>query len=169
MYCLVTGPLLALCVRGGPGLRIGKVLLGADGGQADLLRLPAGGSRHPASKETLEGREHYLKMDGKEIFKHAVRRMEMSCEETLRESGLNEVTYLVPHQANVRIIDAIAKRCGVPEERVVKKVDCFGNTSASSIGLCLDQMEIKDKDTLLLVAFGAGLTWGSVILTAEGM
>jgi 3-oxoacyl-[acyl-carrier-protein] synthase-3 len=158
----------------GPGLKIGKVSLGADGEQSELLLLPAGGSRNPTTHETVDQRLHYLKMDGKEIFKHAVRRMEGSAVQCIGSSGLQEsdIAYLVPHQANLRIIDAIAKRCKIPDERVVKVVELYGNTSASSIGLALEKLfveeKIKDRDNLLLVAFGAGLTWGSLILTAEG-
>ena len=108
------------------------------------------------------------------MFKHAVRRMEASALQCIKDSGLKEsdIAYLVPHQANVRIIDAIAKRCQIPDERVIKVVEFYGNTSASSIGLALHKMMtkkmIKDRDNLLLVAFGAGLTWGSLILTAKG-
>ncbi len=163
--CLVTGS--------GPGLKIGKVSLGADGEQVGTLFLPAGGCRNPTTQETLEKRMHYLKMDGKEIFKHAVRRGEVSAIECMKDSCLapSDITYLVPHQANIRIIEALAKRCDIPEERVIKTIELYGNTSASSIGICLEKMVtekmIKDRDNLLLVAFGAGLTWGSVILTAE--
>lgn len=174
--CILFGDGAAACIiQGeGPGLEIGKISLGADGDQSSLLLLPAGGCRNPATKESVEKRLHYLKMDGKEIFRHAVRRMESAAIECIHQSGLKEtdITYLVPHQANVRIIDAIAKRCKIDDERVIKVVELYGNTSASSIGLALEKLvvenRIKDKDHLLLVAFGAGLTWGSLILTARG-
>jgi len=174
--CILFGDGSAACLVSseGPGLVIGRVSLGADGEQSSILSLPAGGSRNPASLETVEKRMHFLKMDGKEVFKHAVRRMETSAIKCIKESGLelSDIAYLVPHQANIRIIDAIAKRCHIPNERVVKVVELYGNTSASSIGLALEKLvvenSIKDKDHLLLVAFGAGLTWGSLILTAEG-
>ncbi len=174
--CILFGDGAAACVvtGNGSGLEIGNVSLGADGEQSELLVLPAGGCRNPATHETVEKRLHYLKMDGKEIFKHAVRRMESSAIECIHQSGLKEsdITYLVPHQANARIIDAIAKRCKIDDKRVVKVVELYGNTSASSIGLALEKLvvenRIKDKDNLLLVAFGAGLTWGSLILTARG-
>ncbi len=158
----------------GPGLKIGKASLGADGDQGGLLLLPAGGCRKPATYETVQQRMHYLKMDGKEIFKHAVRRMEVSAVQCIADSQLEskEIAYLVPHQANLRIIDAIAKRCNIEDERVVKVLELYGNTSASSIGLALEKLfvekKIKNRDNLLLVAFGAGLTWGSLIVTAEG-
>jgi 3-oxoacyl-[acyl-carrier-protein] synthase-3 len=148
--------------------------LGADGDLSELLYLPAGGSKLPASKESVERGLHYLKMDGKEVFKHAVRRMEVSALKAVELSNLklSDIQYLVPHQANARIIDAVAKRCEIPDERVVKVVHKYGNTSASSIGLALEDLcskkKILDKENLLLVAFGAGLTWGSLVLTAEG-
>ena len=174
--CILFGDGAAACIvsGSGPGLEIGKVSLGADGDQGNLLLLPAGGCRNPATQETVEKRMHYLKMDGKEVFRHAVRRMESAAIDCIHESGLKEsdIAYLVPHQANARIIDAIAKRCKIDDERVIKVVELYGNTSASSIGLALEKLvienKIKDKDNLLLVAFGAGLTWGSLILTARG-
>ncbi len=174
--CILFGDGAAACViKGeGPGLEIGKISLGADGDQSALLLLPAGGCRNPATKETVMQKMHYLKMDGKEIFRHAVKRMESAAIQCIQQSGLKEtdITYLVPHQANVRIIDAIAKRCNIEDERVVKVVELYGNTSASSIGLALEKLvvenKIKDGNHLLLVAFGAGLTWGSLILTARG-
>lgn len=174
--CILFGDGAAAClIRGeGPGLKIGTVSLGADGEQSGLLYLPGGGCRHPATAETVKQRMHYLKMDGKEVFRHAVRRMESAALLCVKEARLNlsDIAYLVPHQANARIIDAIAKRFEMPEDRVVNVVERYGNTSASSIGLALEKIsvesKIKDKDNLLLVAFGAGLTWGSLILTVEG-
>jgi 3-oxoacyl-[acyl-carrier-protein] synthase-3 len=174
--CVLFGDGAAAClIRGdGPGLKIGTVSLGADGEQNGLLYLPAGGCRNPATVETVNQRMHYLKMDGKEVFRHAVRRMEAAAASCISDAGLksSNIAYLVPHQANARIIDAIAKRCEIPTEKVINVVQHYGNTSASSIGLALEKMsienKIKDKDHLLLVAFGAGLTWGSLILTVEG-
>ncbi len=174
--CILFGDGAAAClIRGeGPGLKIGMVSLGADGEQSGLLYLPAGGCRNPATVETVTQRMHYLKMDGKEVFRHAVRRMESAAASCISDAGLDSsnISYLVPHQANARIIDAIAKRCEIPAEKVINVVQHYGNTSASSIGLALEKMsienKIKDKDHLLLVAFGAGLTWGSLILTVEG-
>ncbi|MBM3193745.1 MAG: ketoacyl-ACP synthase III [Chlamydiae bacterium] len=174
--CILFGDGAAAClIRGeGPGLEIGTISLGADGGQSGLLYLPGGGCRNPATTETVNERMHYLKMDGKEVFRHAVRRMELAAVSCINDAKLDplDIAYLVPHQANTRIIDAIAKRCQIPQERVVNVVKHYGNTSASSIGLALEQIsvehKIKNKDNLLLVAFGAGLTWGSLILTVEG-
>jgi 3-oxoacyl-[acyl-carrier-protein] synthase-3 len=156
------------------GLKIGSVDLGTDGQLAELLYLPAGGVREPASVESIEQRKHFLKMDGKEVFKHAVRRMEVSALKAIELANLklSDITYLVPHQANIRIIDAVAKRVEINDDRVVKVVHKYGNTSASSIGLALEELfinqKILDQNHLLLVAFGAGLTWGSVVLTAKG-
>ena len=155
----------------GEGLAIKHVCLGADGNQAELLIMPAGGSRHPASKDTVERRLHYLKMDGKEVFKHAVRRMEAAANQCLKEVGIkmDDIRWLVPHQANIRIINALAKRFEMPDDRVFKTIHKYGNTSASSVIIALDELRkeqpIKSEEHLLLVAFGAGLTWGASVLT----
>ncbi len=155
----------------GEGLAIKHVCLGADGNQAELLIMPAGGSRHPASKDTVERRLHYLKMDGKEVFKHAVRRMEAAANQCLEEVGIkkDDISWLVPHQANIRIINALAKRFEMPDDRVFKTIHKYGNTSASSVIIALDELRkeqpIKSEEHLLLVAFGAGLTWGASVLT----
>jgi len=155
------------------GLVIQDICLGSDGDQSQLLILPAGGSRNPASKETIESNLHYLKMEGKDVFKHAVRRMESSSKECLDRVNLEEkdLSWLVPHQANVRIIEAIAKRFQVPLERVFMTIEKYGNTSASSLGIALDELlkqkEVVYGENILLTAFGAGLTWGSSILTKE--
>lgn len=173
--CILFGDGAAACIisSAGKGLSIGKPSLGADGDQADILIMPAGGSNKTPTKETIDARMHYIKMDGKETFKHAVRRMEASSKECLEKAGLSGevVSWLVPHQANMRIIDAIAKRFDIPSDRVYITVDKYGNTSSSSIGIALDELR-KEKpinigDHILLTAFGAGLTWGSVLLTYE--
>ncbi|WP_213357740.1 beta-ketoacyl-ACP synthase III [Chlamydiifrater phoenicopteri] len=165
------GASAAIIGREQPGsLSISNVCLGADGSMADLLSLPAGGSKLPASKETLEKDLHYITMEGKEVFKHAVRRMESAAKECIEKAGLNEedLDWLVPHQANERIIDAIAKRFDINEEKVFKTVGKYGNTAASSVGIALDELlskhSIEFDDNLLLVAFGGGLSWGAVIL-----
>jgi 3-oxoacyl-[acyl-carrier-protein] synthase-3 len=155
----------------GNGLAIRDVCLGTDGEQAEILLMPAGGCRLPASQETLEKKLHYITMGGKEVFKHAVRRMENAAKECLDQCKLSEeeISWLVPHQANERIIDAIAKRFNVPNERVYKTVQKYGNTSASSVALALHDLlgehTIQPSENILLVAFGAGLTWGASILT----
>jgi 3-oxoacyl-[acyl-carrier-protein] synthase-3 len=155
------------------GLIVQDVSLGADGHQSELLVLPAGGSRVPASLESVAQDLHYLKMEGKEVFKHAVRRMESACKDCLDKLGMKEsdINRIIPHQANTRIIEAIAKRFQVPMERVYMTIHKYGNTSASSLGIALDELLKEDNlavgDNLLLTAFGAGLTWGAAILTKE--
>jgi 3-oxoacyl-[acyl-carrier-protein] synthase-3 len=154
----------------GSGLEIENTYLGADGSLAELLILPAGGCKNPASYETVKEKKHFIQMEGKEVFKHAVRRMLEAVEKCLKDAKIDkkEVSWLIPHQANERIIDAIAKRFShLPKERIYKDVvRMFGNTSASSIGLALDflKKEFKKNDTILLTAFGAGFTWGAAIL-----
>ena len=174
--CILFGDGASACVvssmSGKRNILIEEVSLGADGDLENLLKVPAGGSRTPASPETVSLGLHYLQMEGKEVFKHAVRRMEASSKECLDKLGLAEgdIKWIVPHQANIRIIEAIAKRFQVPMERVYITIHKYGNTSASSIGIALDELlqekKVQKGDHLLLTAFGAGLTWGSVILTA---
>ena len=167
------GAFACLVTASRPGLKIGKVFLGADGRQKDLLMLPAGGVREPASLETVKKRRHYLKMDGKKIFRHAICKMELVIEECLQSCGLcgSDIAYFIPHQANIRIIDSVTKRFQIPSENVVKTIKKYGNTSASSIGLGLEELieqkKVKNFDPLLLAAFGAGLTWASLVLTVE--
>ncbi|MGH2639546.1 MAG: beta-ketoacyl-ACP synthase III [Rhabdochlamydiaceae bacterium] len=157
----------------GRGVTIRDVTLGADGDQAQLLVLPAGGSRHPPSKQTVEDNLHYLRMEGKEVFKHAVRRMEAASKESIEKSGLQEtdIAWFVPHQANLRIIESLAKRFNVPAEKVFVTIHKYGNTSASSLGIALDELLREKKldagDNILLTAFGSGLTWGAAVLTHE--
>jgi 3-oxoacyl-[acyl-carrier-protein] synthase-3 len=159
----------------GSGLAIQSVRLGADGELSELIAMPGGGCRNPVSEETIAQRQHFIKMSGNEVFKHAVRRMESACKECLEELGLQEleISWVIPHQANCRIIDAIAKRFEhLPEERVFKTVHKYGNTSASSVGIALDELlrnhSVKAQEKLLLTAFGAGITWGAAVLEAEG-
>lgn len=155
----------------GEGLAVREVCLGADGEVAQLLMLPAGGCRAPASAETVASGMHYISMEGKEVFKHAVRRMESAAKECLEKANMAEhqIDWLIPHQANERIIDAIAKRFEIEEEKVYKTVHKYGNTSASAIAIALDELTrektIQPGDNMLLVAFGAGFTWGASILT----
>lgn len=156
--CLVTADKGPLC--------IGDISLGSDGAESHLLIMPGGGCRQPTTAETIQKRMHYLQMaDGKEVYRHAVRRMLESIH-ALNETAID---YFIPHQANLRIIESIAKRCNIPDERVVKTIRDTGNTSAASVAITLDyflsQGVMKNNDNLLLVAFGAGLTWGSMVLT----
>ena len=174
--CVLFGDGAAACVvsSGKPGLSIESVRLGADGEQAELLILPAGGSRQPATAESVANGQHFIKMAGNEVFKHAVRRMESACKECLDSIGISEteISWLIPHQANMRIIDAIAKRFEhLPSERIFKTVQKYGNTSASSVGIALDELlrdhKFESGEKILLTAFGSGFTWGAAVLQAE--
>jgi len=144
--------------------------LGADGTGGDFLKMPGGGSKNPASKESIEGRMHYIHMTGNEVFKFAVRVMGESAVKSLQLAGLDsdQVDLLIPHQANIRIIQSAAKRLKLSMNKVAVNVDKYGNTSAASIPLALkesvDSGRIKDGDTIVLVGFGAGLTWASCVL-----
>jgi 3-oxoacyl-[acyl-carrier-protein] synthase-3 len=174
--CVLFGDGAAACVVSseGKGLFIESIRLGSDGEQADLIVMPAGGCRLPASEQTVAEGKHYIQMAGNEVFKHAVRRMETACKECLDAAQITEkeICWLIPHQANSRIIDAIAKRFEhLPQERIFKTVEKYGNTSASSVGIALDELlksaPLKRDELILLTAFGAGLTWGAGILRAE--
>jgi 3-oxoacyl-[acyl-carrier-protein] synthase III len=150
-----------------PGL-VACDLVGDPGG-IDLLVVPAGGSARPATTETVAGREHYLQMDGREVFRRAVRAVAASVDRTLARAGCDadEVAWFVPHQANARIVDAVLPRVGIPPERTVSNVDRFGNTSAASIPLALaeeaDSGRLASGDLVLLCGFGAGLTVGTAL------
>lgn len=144
--------------------------LGADGEGGKFLTLPAGGSRMPATVETIEQNLHYIKMDGSEVFKFAVRAMSSAAKKALSlcELDVNDIDYLVPHQANTRIIGASAKRLKLPLEKVYVNLDKYGNMSAASIPVALDEAvrkgKIKENDNVVLVGFGGGLTWGSCVI-----
>ncbi|MBV8951202.1 MAG: ketoacyl-ACP synthase III [Actinobacteria bacterium] len=144
--------------------------LGCDGSAAELLEVPAGGSRLPASATTVAGGQHYLKMAGQEVFRRAVRIIVESATATLEKAGCRaaDVAWFVPHQANLRIIDAAAKKLGVSRDRTVVNIDRYGNTSAASIPLALaeaaDDGRLKEGDLVLLSGFGAGMTWASALL-----
>jgi 3-oxoacyl-[acyl-carrier-protein] synthase-3 len=150
--------------------------LGADGSGGKELYMPAGGSRAPATSETVAARQHYAKMNGPAVFKFATRVLVDSAEKLLHECGVpvDEVDVYVPHQANVRIIDHARRKLGVPEERTVVNVDRFGNTSSGSIPLALGDAEadgrLKAGEMVLMTGMGAGLTWGSALIewTANG-
>jgi len=172
--CIIFGDGAAACVvssEGNAKLALESVRLGADGEFAQLIIQPGGGSRSPATLETVEQGQHYIKMAGNEVFKHAVRRMESACKECLDLAGVSEqdISWLVPHQANVRIIDAMGKRFEhLPSDRIYKTLHKYGNTSASSVGIALDELLksnlTKPGQQILLTAFGGGLTWGAALL-----
>jgi 3-oxoacyl-[acyl-carrier-protein] synthase-3 len=155
----------------GKGLSIDAINVGADGSLGHLIIIPSGGSRLPATDKTIEEKGHFIKMEGKEVFKHAVRRMGSAIEECLKTAGLKEsdINWLIPHQANSRIIDAIGKACKIDASKVYMTLHKYGNTSGSSVGIALNELtqahEIQNNDHLLLAAFGAGLTWGAALLT----
>ena len=144
--------------------------LGADGNSLDILSLPAGGSRNPASVETVTDKMHYIHMAGRDVFKLAVNAMVSSCKKVLDEANvsIDQVRWLVPHQANERIMKAVAQRLPMEEERVFMNIGKYGNTSAASIGLCIDEMmrsgQVEKGDYVLLTAFGGGLTWGAILI-----
>lgn len=146
-------------------------LLGADGGAADLLTIPAGGSASPISPEAIERHDHLVKMpSGREVYKRAVAAMSATCEELLEKSGLtiDDVDLLIPHQANVRIMAAVAERLGIDPARAVMDIEEVGNTSSASIPIALDRAwrhgRVAPGDIVLQVAFGAGLTWGANLI-----
>jgi 3-oxoacyl-[acyl-carrier-protein] synthase-3 len=142
----------------------------SDASKTDLLMVPGGGSRNPVSKEVLENRSHFIKMEGNEVFKNAVRGMECSIDEALRKAGLKyeDVSLFIPHQANIRIIESIARRMKLPPEKVFLNLDKYGNTSSASIPIALDEAKknnkIKKNDVVLIVAFGAGLTMAASVI-----
>lgn len=144
--------------------------LGCDGSAAGLLEIRAGGSRMPATPETIAAGEQYLKMAGQEVFRRAVRAVVDSARATLDHAGAqaSNVAWFVPHQANARIIDSAASRLGIARERTIVNLDRFGNTSAASIPLALAEAaedgRVVDGDLVLLSGFGAGMTWGSALL-----
>jgi len=145
-------------------------LMGADGGKANLLFMPAGGSRCPASRDSVDARQHFLHMSGKETFKNAVQAMCSAAQEVLRrcEVDITRIKCVIPHQANRRIIDAVGERLGATPEQMFINVDRYGNTSAASVAIALDEAvasgKIQRGDLILLVVFGAGLTWGAAVI-----
>ncbi len=144
--------------------------IASDGTKAELLYIPGGGSRNPASHHTVDEGMHYFKMNGRETFKHATRNMAAIAKQVLADSGLelDDVNLLVPHQANLRIITYIAEQLGLPMEKVYTNVQRYGNTSSASIPLALTEArergKLKKGDVVLMVAFGTGLTWGATLL-----
>ena len=144
--------------------------LGADGAGGPLIALPAGGSRIPASFESIERNQHFLQMNGREVYKFAVRCIPKAIEEAVQRAHMtiDDVDLFIPHQANIRIIDAAAGRLGQPREKFFINVERYGNTSAASVPVALYEAvhsgRVKVGDTVVLVAFGGGLTWGSCAL-----
>ncbi|MFN2556019.1 MAG: beta-ketoacyl-ACP synthase III [Nitriliruptorales bacterium] len=153
---------------------VGPFDLGSDGTQADALVVPAGGARTPATPETVAANRHVLLMRGREVYRHAVTRMSASASSVLQRAGMGagDVDLLVGHQANARILDAVAQRLGIRDEQAFVCVERYGNTSAASIPIALDEARaagrLQPGTRVLLTAFGAGLTWGSCLLTWPG-
>lgn len=144
--------------------------LGADGAGGKFLYLPAGGAKMPATEETVLNRLHYIKMEGSDVFKFAVRAMESSSLHALEKAGLGleEIAYMVPHQANIRIIQAAAKKLNLPMDKVKVNLNEYGNMSAASIPVALDEAvregKIQTGDNVVMVGFGGGLTWASCVM-----
>lgn len=144
--------------------------LGANGSAGHLLNIPAGGSRMPASEQTIKDRLHYVKMDGSEVFKFAIKIMGEAAEKALENCGMKkeDIDFLIPHQANTRIIEAAVRRLKISPDKVFVNVNKYGNMSAASIAVALDeaieQQCLKDGNIVVLVGFGGGLTWGASVI-----
>ncbi len=144
--------------------------MGSDGTRAELLAMPGGGSRCPATAESVANKMHFLRMDGKETFKNAVNAMMTAAKEALKrcELDITQIKCIIPHQANRRIIDAVAERLDAKPEQVFVNLHKYGNTSAASVAIALDEAvqsgRIQRGDLILLVVFGAGLTWGAAVI-----
>ncbi|HEX3890023.1 MAG TPA: beta-ketoacyl-ACP synthase III [Verrucomicrobiae bacterium] len=145
-------------------------VMGADGEKADLLFMPGGGSRCPATADSVAAKLHYLQMEGKETFKNAVQAMQSAATEVLRrcEIDITQIKCVIPHQANRRIIEVVGERLGATPEQVFVNLDKYGNTSAASVAIALDEAvssgKIQRGDLILLIVFGAGLTWGAAVI-----
>ena len=147
-----------------------SVYLGADGRQGNLIKLPAGGSKIPATKKSIDDKLHFIKMNGAELFKHAVRIMADAALEVTRPLGItaDDISLVIPHQANIRILSAAAKRMGLSEDKIYLNIEKYGNMSAASSGVALveavEEGRIKKGDKILLDAFCGGLTWGAIVI-----
>lgn len=165
------GAAAALICDEGAGFAIDHINLGSDGSVAELFLIPAGGSKEGSTEETIAGKRHYIRMQGKEIFRHAVRRMEEAAKNCLKEMniGIDQISWLVPHQANIRIIESLGEKLNFPSEKIYLTLPKYGNTSASTVAIALHELQAEhtfnEGEHLLLVAFGAGLTWGVSLLT----
>lgn len=144
--------------------------LAADGSQADVLIMPGGGARNPATLESIQQRMHYIKFKGKEVFKLAINNITNLIHETVEKNGigLNDIDLIIPHQSNLRIIEATMEKIGLPMEKAFINIDKYGNTSSASIPIAIDEARregrLKKGNIVMLVAFGGGLTWGSSII-----
>ena len=156
----------------GPSSRhtIAYTKLGSDGSGGDMMKLPAGGSRMPATEQTVRDKRHFMELRGREVFKFAVNKMQELIQDALDAGGYaaGDIALIVPHQVNLRILVAAAEKFGVPMDKVQVNIDRYGNTSSASIPIALDEAvrtrKLKKGDVVILVAFGAGLTWGSALI-----
>jgi 3-oxoacyl-[acyl-carrier-protein] synthase-3 len=154
-----------------PGRGLRYFRLYADGSQPELLCLPGGGSRHPASAQTIADKLHFMKLNGREVYKFAVTRFQELIQEALADCGLtvDDIALVIPHQVNQRIIDSAVRHMAFPPEKVMGNLDRYGNTSAASVPIALDEAmrtgRLRQGDNVLLVAFGGGFTWASAVLT----
>ncbi|RKX42895.1 MAG: 3-oxoacyl-ACP synthase [Verrucomicrobia bacterium] len=159
----------AVLQAGGEGRGIMKSVMGSDGSLADLLWTPGGGSRNPATHEMIDQRQQYLKMQGREVFKHAVVRMTEAVVQALEKNnvGVDDIKCFIPHQANIRIIGSIAKRLGIAD-RIYTNVEKYANTSSAALAIALDESvkdgTIQQGDLVALTVFGGGFTWGANVL-----
>jgi 3-oxoacyl-[acyl-carrier-protein] synthase III len=146
--------------------------LGADGERGLLIHVPAGGAHRPASLQTVNERQHYMKMRGREVYRFAVTQMTEIIHKTAADAGFtgHDVNLIIPHQSNLRIIESACQKAGIPLDRVVVNIDRYGNTSAASVPIGVHEARTGGRfhpgDLVMLVAFGAGLTWGSILLRA---
>jgi len=169
--CVLFGDGAGACVIGkSKDRQIISYFIGCDGSGGNLLRLPAGGSRIPATEETVKNKLHFLKMEGNEVFKLAVKVMADAANKAITKAGLlcSDIDLLIPHQANIRILLAVAKKMGLPEEKIFLNIEKYGNMSAASTAVALaeasNEQRIQKGNDVVLVAFGAGLTYGAVVI-----
>lgn len=173
--CVLFGDGAGACVISDEGqMKLLYSGIGSDGSQADLICIPAGGSRYPASAETIASHQHYLQLDGGRVFKQAVRRMVQAAKDGLEATGLDasDISWVIPHQANARILTAVGEQIGIAVPKVVIDVAQTGNTSAASVPIALDRAretgQFERGQLIMLLAFGAGLTWACQILRYDG-
>jgi 3-oxoacyl-[acyl-carrier-protein] synthase-3 len=156
--------------EGEPGEGVLSTFMQSDGGEKELLYITAGGSKTPLTTESIEARDYCIRMKGDGLFKYAVKSMVNAARHTLKEAGFGteDVTYLIPHQANIRIIESVRKRLKLEKDQVVVNIDHVGNTSSASIPIALSELKqggtLKKDDLVIMVAFGGGLTWGAALI-----
>jgi len=171
--CVLFGDGAGACVVAAQGpMQVLYSGVGVDGTQRDLIKIPAGGSRSPASAETVTDRQHFLQLDGPRVFRQAVRRMVEAAQQGLERTGLKaeDVSWVIPHQANERILTSVAEQLGIPVPRVVMDLAETGNTSAASVPIAMTRAResFEPGQLVMLLAFGAGLTWACQLLRVQG-